>query len=95
LESQSLPGLPATVFRVLLGVFFCFHDLVVQSVEDRGQIVQDVRTSGKRELLDATASGMFNRRNQEITQLSDKLIQLARLLSAMDRKQTPSVICCA
>jgi hypothetical protein len=38
-----LPASPATVFRLLLGAFFCFHDLVLQSVEERGKIVQDVR----------------------------------------------------
>jgi hypothetical protein len=159
---------PATVFWVLLGAFFCFHQVVLQSVEERAKIVQDVRpATRKRELvllrrsfeavrsiglfwtnervfamaitmkvvpyigfivlvmvfgsaifgtlirrklpeshlsdetqsvvrlvmgvvgtltalvlglLVATASGTFNTRNQEITQLSSKVIQLARLL---------------
>jgi hypothetical protein len=46
-----LPASPATVFWVLLRAFFCFHGVVLQSVEERGTFVQDVRLATKRELL--------------------------------------------
>jgi hypothetical protein len=45
-------------------------------------------------LLIATASSTFNTRNQEITVLAAKVIQLERLLRRYDRRQTVSVICC-
>jgi len=46
-------------------------------------------------LLIATASGTFNTRNQEITVIAAKVIQLDRLLRRYGRRRTAYVLCCA